>query len=444
MRKAFNCLLLALFIQVVASCGNLNVTEPSEVCSDSSIKTLTITTGTPVVAGSIMPAMLDRSSLTYCFAIDNLISKENTLQSFTSASDSSNFNFPIELQSGYYTIGVYALDSDAVASFADKEFPTEYNAGDLKDKCVLWGCATVDLRQDETVNITLSPNGLSRNGLVLLDFYTNGWTLDSAKFNAECGIKNKAGQWMGPIDPVNLATVTNTPPSDPDAPAMYRADIPAGTYTFIVNYTNKANASAVYTWTEDIIVLANQTLKRTIALADIIDYAPAAPTDFKASYKDPGSGSAWCYVNFTWTDNSVTERGFQIDLMPIWPTEDDANITSDMAASWEALAQYSSDFAAGSFTSGGYATSTSPTTKAFDNDGGNGEGIRKDGSLLKNSGSATFKLSRGVRYLARISAVGYNYAGNSDYCYLDFSAGGTGKDDYSDFDTNARYMKVGD
>ncbi len=442
MRKAFNCLLLALLIQVVASCGNLNGGGPSEVCSDSFTNTLTITTGTPAVAGSIMPAMLDRSSLTYYFAIDNLISKQKSLQTFTSASDSSNYNFPIELESGYYTIGVYALDSGAVASLAGKEFPTEYNAGDLKDKCVLWGCATVDLRQDETVSITLSANGLSQNGLVLLKFYTNGWTLDTAKFNAECGIKNKAGQWMGPVDPVSLNAVTNAPPAS-GTPATYRAEIPAGTYTFIVNYTNKANASAVYTWTEDIIVLANQTLEKTIALADIIDYAPVAPTDFKASYRDFDSGSAWCYVNFAWTDNANNERGYQIDLKALWPSEDDALITSDMAASWEAFSQDPSAVT-GSFTSGGYATITAPTTQAFDNDGAGGSGIRKDGSLLKNSESATFKLSRGYRYLARISAVGNYKADNSGYCYVSFTAGGTGKADYSDFAADARYIKVGD
>ncbi|MBR5966903.1 MAG: hypothetical protein IK015_12390 [Treponema sp.] len=431
MRKACNCLLLALLIQVVASCGNLNVSELSKDCSDNSIKTLTITSGDQSVAKTILPEALDCASLTYYFAIENLISKKQSLQVFTAENDDYRFNFPIELESGYYKIGVYAIKAEDVAGFPQEKYGKlseegGYNDGDLEIKCVLAGNVVVDLRQDETVSIKLSANGLQQTGNVNLNFYTPGWTLDTTKFNAYCDIINKAGTRIGESTLIN--GITSAPPAA-DTWRYTAANINAGTYTFRVRYISKDNPSIVYMWSDTIMVLSNQTIKQVIPLPDIIDHAPAAPTDFRASYYDFGSGSVWCYVNFTWTDNSVNEAGFKIDIRAVHDSVADVDISEDMETAWSVA------FNPGEFT-GSY------TIDNFDNDGAGGEGIRKDGSLSKNKTSATFKLSRGVRYLARISAVGYDYAGNSDYCYLDFSAG-TGKAGYYDFDTSAWYIKVG-
>ena len=430
--------MLALVIQIVASCGNLNQ-EPSKDF-DSSIKTLTITTGMPgvgAVSNSILPSRLDCSSLTYYFAIENLINKEKSLQVFNSDNDEASLNFPIELSTGYYKISVYALASGAAASLDGKTYgqadPSGFIEDDLIGLCVLSGRATVDLRQDESIDIYLSSSGLVQTGTVSLNFYTKGWTLDTSKFYATCGIKNKAGVLVGLSDELNISGVSNVEPAA-DAVPLYFATINPGTYTFFVNYTSKADASVVYAWTENIMVSSNQAIKKNIALLDIIDHAPAAPSAFKASYQDFDPESVWCNVNFVWQDNAVNEAGFEIALRPVLSSEDDALITSDMAASWEAVAM---DYNAvgGSFTRNG-----SGTTQAFDDI----PGLCVDGSLNKNNSSATFKLSRGVRYLARIRSVGYSHAGNSDWLYLDISAGGTGKAGYSDFDTAARYIKVGD
>lgn len=443
MKKVCNCLLLALLIQVVASCGNLNAPETSKDYSDSSIKTLTITTGATSVARTILPEAMDSSSLTYYFTIDDLINESKTLQIFDSASSGTALNFPIELPEGYYKIRVYALTASAASGYSDKEKyekPSSeggFTAGHLANVCVLQGVTTVDLRQDETVSIKLSSASVSGDASVVFNFYTSGWTLDTAKYNATCGIMNKAGNLVGTMSEVDLNSVTNIEPAA-DAPGLYSATIPAGTYTFFVKYTKLSDSSVVYTWTDYIIVSANQNVKKTIPLFDIIEYAPAAPTDFKASYYDVDPSGDYCYVNFTWTDNSVNERGFMIGLKALQPAEDEANITSDMAANWESLTQYGGAVM-GSFTSSGYVVN-GLTTEAFDDV----PGLCVDGSLDKNhGGSATFKLSRRVRYLARISAVGYGNAGNSDYCYLDLSAGGTGKAGYSAF-TTTKYFRVGD
>ena len=261
---------------------------------------------------------------------------------------------------------------------------------------------------------------------------------DNVRVHAFCGIKNKAGELVGLSTEKDITTVGSTEPSANAVPS-YHASVPAGTHTFYVRYESKKNPSIAYIWTDTIIVSPNQTIKKNIALIDIIEYAPAAPTDFKASYYNVDPTGEFCYVNFTWTDNSVNERGFMIDLKAIQPSEDDANISSDMAASWESLTQYGGAVV-GSFTSSGYEVN-GVDTKKFDDV----PGLCVDGSLNKNQGgSATFKLSRKIRYLARISAVGYGNAGNSDYCYVSFSAGGTGKDGYTPFAADARYIKVGE
>lgn len=428
MKKACNCLLLALLIQIVAGCGNLNVAEPSNGYSDSTIKTLTITTGASV-ARSITAERLDCSSLTYYFAITNLINNSQSLQTYTSATDEVFLDFPIELESGYYRIGIYALDAEGIAKISG-DYPTDFNDGDLEAACVLSGRATVDLRQDETVDVALTTNRLVQTGNVALNFYTNGWTLDTTKFSAVCGIKNKAGALIG--NEVNLSGVTNVPP-DPSAVPLYSATLQQGTYTFYVSYTKKNDSSAVYTWTDSIFVTSNRTIRKTVALADIIDHAPAAPSAFKAAYQDFDSSSVWCYVNFAWDDNANNERGFEIELLAVSAGQSDGDITSDMAGCWDSLTPDGSKVT-GSFTQNGGAY-----IQSFDQ---SGYGV--DGSLLKNSQSATFKLSRGYRYLARIRSVGTFKADPSDWVYVDFTLGGTGKTGYSAFDPAARYMKVGD
>ncbi|MBQ4014655.1 MAG: hypothetical protein II610_05320 [Treponema sp.] len=445
MRKACGCLLLALLIQVVASCGNLNMEEPSKVVSDSSIKILTITTGEPSVAGSILPQALDRSSLAYYFEIENLIKHTKQLQIFSSAVNSASINFPLELLEGYYRIRVYALTADVAAAYPKEKYEKDggFYAGTLGEKCVLSGAATVDLRQNETIKMALTPKNINiesqESGIVSLKFYTKGWTLNTLKFKAFCGIRNKAGELVGLSEEKDITTVGSAEPAGNAGPRYY-ASVPAGTHTFYVRYESRTNPSIAYIWTDTIVVLPNQTINKIVALVDIIEYAPAAPTALKASYYDVDPTGIYCYVNFSWTDNAVNERGFQIDLKAIYPWLDDTSIDRDMAKSWSDLSQYSDDPAAGSFTSGGYSTATANSTKTFDDN----PAFCVDGSLLKNSSSATFKLSRGVRYLARISAVGYDHAGNSDYCYVSFSAGGTGKDGYTPFAADASYIKVGD
>ena len=409
MKKACNCLLLALLVQLVVSCGNLNQAEPSNGCSDSTIKTLTITTGASV-ARSITAERLDCSSLTYYFAITNLINNSKSLQTYTSPTDEVFLDFPIELESGYYRIGIYALDAAGVAKISG-DYPTDFNDGDLEIACVLSGRATVDLRQDETVDVALTTNRLVQTGNVALNFYTNGWTLDTAKFSAVCGIKNKAGALIG--NEVNLWGVTNVPP-DPSALPLYSATLQQGTYTFYVNYT-KNDSSAVYTWTDSIFVTSNRTIRKTVALSDIIDHAPAAPSAFKAAYQDFDSSSAWCYVNVKKLAQELGATTYPGRGIVIGRTPDGSKVT-------------------GSFTQNGGAY-----IQSFDQ---SGYGV--DGSLLKNSQSATFKLSRGYRYLARIRSVGTFKADPSDWVYVDFTLGGTGKTGYSAFDPAARYMKVGD
>lgn len=437
MRKVCNCLLLALLIQVVASCGNLNVDEPSKVY-DSSIKTLTITTGAPSVAKTILPEALDSSSLTYYFAIDDLINDLKTLQIFDSASAGTFLNFPIELVEGYYKIRVYALAAAAAAGYSKANYgkPTNeggFGAGHLATACVMWGSATVDLRQDETINIALSANNLTGNVAVALNFFTSGWVFDPGKFNATCGMQDKTGALIGTLSEVDLNGVTSVEPSL-DTAAVYNATVPAGTYTFFVKYKKLSDASAVYTWTDSIIVLPNQPIKKNIALPDIIEHAPAAPSGLKASYYDIDPSGIYCYVNFSWTDNSVNEAGFQIDLKAVSPSDDDALITSNMAASWNAV---NSDLSA---VTGSFTRTATALTQAFDEV----PGLCVDGSLNKNNSSATFKLNRNRRYLARIRSIGYDHADPSDWVYVDFTLGGTGKTGYSAFDPAARYMKVGD
>ena len=433
MKKAFNCLLLALLIQIVAGCGNLNTAELSTGFYDSSIKTLTITAGDQSVSKTILPSALDCASLTYYFVIENLIYNSKNLQVFDGSGGGSSLNIPIELATGYYKISVYALDAAGVSSITGA-YPADFDEGDLQTACVLFGRATVDLRQDETISISLTANSLCENGIVSLNFYTNGWTLDTDKFNATCYIKNKAGVLISSTgNKTNLNGVTSVPPADGAAPLYYES-MPAGTYTLYVDYTSLADDSVVYRWTDNIMVVPHRTIKKNIALIDIIDHAPAAPSGLKASYYDVDPSGIYCYVNFAWTDNANNEAGFQMDLKAVYPSDDDALITSDMAASWEAV---NSDLSA---VSGSFTRAATALTQAFDDV----PGLCVDGSLNKNNTSATFKLSRGVRYLARVRSVGYGHAGSSGWAYVSFTAGGTGKAGYSDFAADARYIKVGE
>ncbi|WP_307770836.1 hypothetical protein [uncultured Treponema sp.] len=318
------------------------------------------------------------------------------------------FTLDVEPYNWNLTLAVTA-DATTTIEGADK-------LSDVKGKAVLIGYAAVDLtRQANIAKFTLKPDGLTTLGQVVLKTSLEGnWTIPDSINSVRLGIYNLTNgkEVTYSDDSKTVVSVARTDFSktfgDGKVPGKFGESgkkLTPGTYTFKVEFLN-AKDECEAEWSDSLVILPGKTNDKPVAVPNVIGTAPAAATDFTASYVDgtkditPG----FYDVKFEWKgDACINERSFEIDLLEVTGTK---TVTAIPISDTEwATAE----------TDSGNKVVTYKSEVISDQ-------LYVEGSLLANNTSLTMKLPLGKAYVARIRAV--NRAGSSDNAYVTV---GTGK-----------------
>lgn len=317
--------------------------------------------------------------------------------------DAGKFSLDVEPYNWNLTLAVTA---DAKTTIADAD-----ELATVKGKAVLIGYAAVDLtRHANSASFTLKPDGLTTPGKVKLTTSLEGsWTIPDNIESVRLGIYNFTKGTVVNYSDDSSTVVTVTKSAGTIAfPSTFGDDqknIAPGTYTFKVEFLN-AKDECEAEWSDSLVILPGKTNKTAVSVPNVTGTAPAAATDFTASYVDgtkditPG----FYDVKFEWKGAAcVNERSFEIDLLEVTGTKTVTAIPiSDIE--W-ATAE----------TDSGNKVVTYKSEVISDQ-------LYVEGSLLANNTSLTMKLPLGKAYVARIRAV--NRAGSSDNAYVTV---GTGK-----------------
>lgn len=283
----------------------------------------------------------------------------------------------------------------------------------VKGKAVLIGYAAVDLtRHANSASFTLKPDGLTTPGKVKLTTSLEGsWTIPDNIESVRLGIYNFTKGTVVNYSDDSSTVVTATKSAGTIAfPSTFgdsSKDLAPGTYTFKVEFLN-AKAECEAEWSDSLVILPGKTNSTAVAVPNVLGTAPAAATDFTASYFSGTEDSTPGFydVKFEWKGAAcVNERSFEIDLLDVTgsivaaiPT-DDTTWDSAVTDSGKKAVTYGADVIE--------------------------KQLYTEGSLLANNTSLTMKLPLGKAYVARIRAV--NRAGSSANTYVTVGAGnGTG------------------
>lgn len=287
------------------------------------------------------------------------------------------------------------------------------------DAELLRSSISVDLRNCDDIKFTLSSRTVHGKGNVSLSFYADGWNIPS-EYGITAGLYDKKDN--SPVNEVTIAIFPNlnAPPVDP-VYQINKNTIECGTYELRLTFTKTVEGkSRNFYYTDDVVILPNQTTEAVIPIPNVIVETPLAPTYLIAGYVDDVYNTSGFYdVEFCWDDNSYNEEDFELELfditkirtgpyndyvVPLLDSYSAGNLTtsmSDMEEKWNSLISHFSR-----------ANVQKYTRAYFDN-----SNVSTDGSFTSNSVYAVLKLPYGNRYVARIRAV--NSAGYSDYAYLD-------------------------
>lgn len=332
------------------------------------------------------------------------------------------FTLDVEPYNWNLTLAVTA-DAATTIEGADK-------LSDVKGKAVLIGYAAVDLtRQANIAKFTLKPDGLTTLGQVVLKTSLEGnWTIPDSINSVRLGIYNLTNgkEVTYSDDSKTVVSVARTDFSktfgDGKVPGKFGESgkkLTPGTYTFKVEFLN-AKEECEAEWSDSLVILPGKTNDKPVAVPNVIGTAPAAATDFTASYVDgtkditPG----FYDVKFEWNEDACkNERSFEIDLLDVTGSTVDAMPDSD--EKWDAAVK-----AVKAVKGVKGVPETDPDKKVVTTyDAAVIEDqLYTEGSLLANNTSLTMKLPLGKAYVARIRAV--NRAGSSDNAYVTV---GTGK-----------------
>lgn len=282
----------------------------------------------------------------------------------------------------------------------------------VKGKAVLIGYAAVDLtRQANRASFTLKPDGLTTPGQVnLTTTVLDDWTIPDSIKKVTLGIYNLTTGEAISYKTDSSTTVTEVVDSGsgitfPKSFGDSAKDLAPGTYTFKVEFLN-AEGECEAEWSDSLVILPGKTNKTTVAVPNVLGTAPAAATDFTASYDETtvDSTPGFYDVKFEWKgDACINERSFEIDLLEVTGTTTVTAIpTSD--TEWDTAVTDSSN------------TAVTYNLEVISDQ------LYVEGSLLANNTSLTMKLPLGKAYVARIRAV--NRAGSSPNAYVTV---GTGK-----------------
>lgn len=447
---AFFTVAIGLLVTSFSSCSNLVDDATIDGGSTSiSAKSITITASSQddiVKFGNgasrmIMPGQLDATT-GYKFWLVG----ENKTTGAAVAIKSVEF----QAASGDTTKGTVTLDLD-IAQYELRLYvvptsETPANEDAAKSKAVLSATATVDFTHSDTVNFYLTPYSLSANGAFDLTLYLDGWEL-AADYTSKAGVypltsmetsaAKKEASFYPNADPTNTPKWTNTAPAAANFTSGDGYTIEPGTYNFVVTFTSPAGKS--YCYNDKIVILSNRRTEKTIAIPNVIEVPPAAPSAFGVSFAEPLSADDDSYeVQFEWTDNAYNETNFKLELIDFTKVTSVAEFEGFVKTLSAATGNNSDalDSAWTSFTTSSTNYSSKEVQYNFT------KSIKKmtpgaaseetiadsfyyapewwvDGSCFLNSSTATIRLPLEHRFLARICAQ--NEAGDSKYVYVDLS-----------------------
>lgn len=336
--------------------------------------------------------------------------------------ENGKFTLDVEPYNWNLTLAVTA-DAATTIEGADK-------LTDVKGKAVLIGYASVDLtRHANSASFTLKPDGLTTLGQVVLKTSLEGnWTIPDSINSVRLGIYNLTNgkEVTYSDDSKTVVSVARTDFSktfgDGKVPGKFGESgkkLTPGTYTFKVEFLN-AKDECEAEWSDSLVILPGKTNDKPVAVPNVIGTAPAAATDFTASYVDGTKDSTPGFydVKFEWKgDACINERSFEIDLLDVTGSTVDAIPESE--EKWKAAVKAVKAVKGVPETDPDKKVVTTYGADVIENQ------LYVEGSLLANNTSLTMKLPLGKAYVARIRAV--NRAGSSDNAYVTVGTGkGTG------------------
>ena len=313
------------------------------------------------------------------------------------------------------------------------------NPGDAKTNSMFIGYANADLRYADEITFYMSADKATGKGTVKLTLYTSN-TQDKTTTNlwkvpknyvVSAGIYKKTEDTivypstdptavLGTVSGSTVTALTAATAIDAyEFGGTSGAAVEAGSYNFVVIFRDTQGTSAVdtddkyYYWSDEIVILPMQTTEADVFIPEVINKIPDAPSSFFAAYDDPVSKEAdYYYAYFAWSDNSNTEKSFEIDLAEV--NDNYSNIATSGSVAVKNLPTDDSSWTSTlqDYTATGNVTTydwLKYQTSQFNPD-------PETYSLIKNNKVAVFKLPLGSRYIARIRAV--NDVGPSPYAYL--------------------------
>ena len=466
---------LSLLALLFAACSNSidsGSYDSSSSSSAGSTKTLTVSARGDNVdiifddtSRTIMPEALYAKDLDFYLWGTDLVDSSSTSGSALATPKKVTFTKATGQEDDSATKGTVALDLDisnytlhlAAVSTGATAPTTETEA---ISAALLLADANVDLRYNEKVNFYLSPNNINGYGFVGLKVYsewdskpaTTGYNIKVGIYDQVTGAAAGTGAEQPSSGSFDLYGTNGSVPADNNY-TVTGAAIPAGTYNFVVTFTEASPASGatakVFTYTDTILVLANRTTTGTVKVPDVIEKKPDTPEDLHVGYVNPSTpdSNIW-FVEFDWTDKATNEAYFQLELLDITAvstTGTEAGYVSALMASTNTKKVETPTATAASNAEGDTAWSNlkalTSSVKSYTFDYKVYENtllsdIVQDntttidtpryihGSLNKTSATTAQKLvlavPTGSRWVARLCAV--NDAGNSTYIYSNSTA----------------------
>lgn len=366
-------------------------------------------------ARTILPNAVNADTLHFYLVYrDTINATTDSIEEVTFTKDAGVSTYTKGTVTKSFTLSNYKFTLYAVTAAMYTKLSGGLNTGNIATNASYVGYANADLRYKDVVTFHLKPN-----------------TSSSGKGRVELSISN-VDDWVIPVNYVVYAGLYNVEDDYTDSPvyptdaykelyarstsdtgtldatnksyiksAASTYDVPAGEYNLIVAYCYQPVTAGVtknaYIYSEKIIVLMNEETIATVKVPDILEKAPAAPTNLTVAYQNPATIETEYYpVQFMWSDNSSTEREFLLQVLEYTDASAYFEIPSS-DANWDAL-----------LSSG---TVTTYTKLAMQN-----SSYYISGSLNKNSTAVTMYLPLGARFIARLCAS--NDAGPSDYAYV--------------------------
>ncbi len=322
----------------------------------------------------------------------------------------SGSSFNVDIPRGFWQLTVFCVhktnsyvQSDAVSS-QDKDW--------ILSNASLIGYLTADLSENAaSLPVSLSADGLkgtcaiNANFILSNDGGSSTWSVPTGytcKMHFTNLVRGDDVYYAGTSTAVSRASVTF---SSSGAYNFYGSGrISCGNYSIAFEFFD-ASGKSCGVWSDSFILLPNRDFTGTVHIPNVIGSSPAKPTNFTATYvsgsQDAAGHEGQYKVHFAWKDNSNSENHFELQL---------ADVTG-----------YGQD------TLTDLEWSTYNSSKIFTYDGNfkyYKDTVRADGSLECNNEGATFWLTLGKKYQARIRAC--NNSAPSEWCYVTMPANASG------------------